>query len=64
MSIVRKGGYFIPTCDICGDELLAQATFQDAVQAKRDARWKTEKTRDGTYEDACRTCQNGGVEPD
>jgi hypothetical protein len=40
MSILRFRGYFTPVCDICGEELPAEATFQKAVRAKKDAAGK------------------------
>ncbi len=63
MSIVRHYGQFTPTCDICGDELQAQESFQEAVLTRNEADWKSQKNSDGEWEDICRKCQNGGEDP-
>lgn len=56
MSIVKEYGKYTPTCDICGEELPPELTFEDAVQAKKDAGWKRQKTN-GAWEDICTECQ-------
>ncbi|NCB52443.1 MAG: hypothetical protein EOM54_11290 [Clostridia bacterium] len=62
MSIVRKRGMCIPTCDICGEMLQPEDSFPAAVQARREAGWKSSKNDDGDWEDACAVCRNGGAE--
>jgi len=59
MSIERYSGLFFPTCDICGEELPGEFHFADAVQAKKDAGWLSEKNKDGEWEDTCPACQRG-----
>jgi len=56
MSIERHGDAFIPTCDICGEELSPEWDFYDAVNAKKLAGWKSHKV-DGQWEDVCCECQ-------
>jgi len=56
MSIEKFGGIYTPTCDLCGEELPAEFDFYDAVNAKKDAGWKSRKT-DGDWEDVCTECQ-------
>ena len=56
MSIERFAGFYTPTCDICGEELQAEFDFYDAVQAKKDAGWKSQK-HNGEWQDVCTDCQ-------
>jgi len=56
VSIEKFGGFYTPTCDICGEELDAEFDFCDAVAAKKDAGWKSRKTA-GEWEDVCCDCQ-------
>lgn len=58
MSIVRDGYFFNPTCDICGEELPGEFEFADAVRAKKDAGWQSQKLPDGSWQDLCPECQN------
>lgn len=58
MSIVRDGPFFDATCDICGDSLPGEFEFSDAVQAKKDAGWRSQKLSDGSWQDVCPECQN------
>lgn len=58
MSIVSFSGMHTPTCDICGEALEAEFEFQDAVDAKKDAGWKSQKLRDGSWQDLCPECQD------
>lgn len=58
MSIERFDGLCTPTCDICGETLKDEFEFADAVQAKRDAGWKSQKLPDGSWQDVCPECQN------
>jgi hypothetical protein len=56
MSINSFGDRHTPTCDICGEELDTEFNFYDAVQAKKDAGWKSRKVN-GEWEDVCTSCQ-------
>ena len=57
MSIEKTGEtYYQPTCDICGDQLGTEIDFYDAVQAKKDAGWKSRKIN-GEWQDICTDCQ-------
>lgn len=60
MSIERfygsAGPSFTPTCDSCYEQLPCEMSFQDAVNAKRRAGWKSRNT-DGEWEDICPECQ-------
>lgn len=47
---------YIPTCDICGEQLAEQYDFEDAVEAKRDAGWRSKKIN-GEWIDLCNDCQ-------
>lgn len=58
MSIERDGAFLNPTCDVCGDTLPGEFEFQDAVNAKKDAGWKSQKQPDGTWMDLCPECQD------
>jgi hypothetical protein len=64
MTMERRGGDIVPVCDICGEELPAEADFRDALEAKRKAGWKTDRLPSGEYEDVCPACQNGGSDPE
>lgn len=33
-------GFYVPTCDGCGDELLEEYSFQDAIAAMKAKRWR------------------------
>ena len=46
---------YIPTCDICGAQLTAQYSWQDAVDAKRIYGWHSKKI-DGEWIDTCLDC--------
>lgn len=59
--IDRFDGIYTPTCDICGAELEGEFEFSDAVQAKKDAGWKSRKV-DGQWEDVCDFCWEGEEE--
>ena len=52
----RSGDTYAPICDICGEELPAETDWQAAVDAKRDAGWKSHKV-DGDWQDFCCECQ-------
>ena len=49
-------GLFTPICDVCGAELPTEFDFNEAVNAKKDAGWKTRKV-DGQWQDICCDCQ-------
>lgn len=49
-------GKYIPVCDTCGEELSREDDFYGAVQAKKDAGWKTEKYGI-IWVDTCNNCQ-------
>jgi len=55
MSIESDDGMHTPTCDYCGDELPAEFDFHDAVQAKKDAGWRSVKD-DDEWSDYCPDC--------
>jgi 3-hydroxy-3-methylglutaryl CoA synthase len=55
VSIVKFGGFYIPTCDLCGAELQSEDDFYDAVSAKKAAGWKSRMVN-GWWEDWCDEC--------
>jgi hypothetical protein len=63
MSTRRSHGLVWPECNGCGDELPAEGSFDDLVQAKKKAGWKTDKTENG-YVDTCPACQKGSSKPE
>lgn len=56
MSIEREYSKYTPACDICGMELEAEDNFQDAVDAKKVAGWKSKKQGE-EWQDICLDCQ-------
>ena len=48
---------FTPVCDGCGDMLGDKTDFYDAVNAKKDAGWKSHQEH-GEWVDLCPDCQN------
>jgi hypothetical protein len=46
----------IPTCDICGKQLAEEWTFQEAVEAKKNAGWCSRKI-DNEWIDICDDCK-------
>ena len=54
---------YIPTCDICGEQLHPQYDFEDAVEAKKNAGWLSRKIN-GEWIDLCEDCKgmNGWFE--
>ena len=56
MSIEKEYGKFVPVCDRCGNELMPEDTWQDAVDAKKDAGWRSVKDK-GEWVDVCPECQ-------
>jgi len=57
MSVEKSYGMFYPTCDICGDALPPEHDFYDAVEAKKEAGWKSRKGENGEWQDICTDCQ-------
>lgn len=57
MSIENMHGAYTAVCDCCGDILPAESDFYDAVNAKKDAGWKSRKI-DGEWNDLCPSCQD------
>ena len=47
---------YIPTCDMCGKQLLGTYDFYDAVREKKNAGWKS-KNIDGLWVDICEDCK-------
>lgn len=47
---------YIPTCDMCGEQLIEQYDFDDAVEAKKDAGWRSMKIGD-EWIDLCEDCK-------
>lgn len=62
MSIEREYGRYIPACDGCGAALETEDNFQDAVDAKRNAGWRSRKYGD-EWTDLCPVCQVAEVQP-
>lgn len=56
MSIERLYGKYTPTCDVCGEDLPPENDFYDAVEARKEAGWRSKKTADG-WNDICPECQ-------
>ena len=59
MSIEKEGvTTYTPTCDICFETLPSERNFQDAVDVKKEARWKSRyDNHRGCWEDICNECQ-------
>lgn len=55
MSIESYDGIHTPTCDYCGAELPAEFDFYDAVDAKKQAGWRSVKDDLG-WSDYCDKC--------
>lgn len=55
MSIERYDNCYTPTCDECGDTLPEEWDFNDAVDAKKAAGWKSVKDSFG-WCDLCPAC--------
>ena len=60
MSIIREHGGFVPVCDICFDNLPAQATFQDAVDLQKDEGWDSVLIA-GEWHTKCADCIREGI---
>lgn len=50
---------FTPTCDLCGEQLWTEYSWDDAIEAKKAAGWKS-KCIDGSWMDICTDCQSKG----
>lgn len=59
MSVEKKCGCYVPTCDYCGSKLMDCASFKEAVQAFKDNGWKVRRRRDNKqfWENICVECQ-------
>jgi len=55
MSIDKEYGQYTPTCDVCGERLEGYDDFEDAVNGKKVAGWKSTKL-DGEWIDYCPNC--------
>ena len=56
MSIISNFGLHTPVCDICGNKLHYENDFYDAVSAKKNAGWKSQKDESGEWQDVCSEC--------
>lgn len=57
MSIEQRGEWrYVLVCDECGREVKYFNTFDEAVEYKRDNRWKSRK-EDGEWVTLCPDCQ-------
>lgn len=54
--IVKRKGSFVAICDICGNELEPEETWQDAADIKKKAGWHYHRTK-GIWEDWCDECE-------
>lgn len=54
--VAKEYGKFIPTCDICGEELTEEDTFEEAVSAIKKAGWQIKK-EDGAFVSFCPSCR-------
>ena len=60
MSIIREHGKFIAVCDICFESLPEEDTFQDAVDAQKEAGWTGVKI-EGEWHSKCADCREAGI---
>jgi hypothetical protein len=61
MAIERQymrgdGLRFIPSCDLCGESLPDEASFEDARSAMKEARWKLRKDELNDWQNVCADC--------
>ena len=57
MSIISEYSEYLLVCDICGNSE-SYETFYDAVEAKKDNNWKSEKTgQSKEWIDICPDCR-------
>jgi len=57
MSIDRRYEYYTPVCDFCEARLPSGLSFQEAVEIKKRAGWRTRKDEYGDWVDMCPDCQ-------
>ena len=55
-----KNGKFIAVCDICFESLPEEDTFQDAVDAQKEAGWTSVKIL-GEWHTKCADCKAAGI---
>lgn len=58
MAIEREYGKYIPVCDNCLSTLEECDTFQDALDACKEAGWRNIKIN-GAWQNRCHNCQRG-----
>jgi len=56
MGVIKVFDQYTPICDICGEELAIEPTFQDAVCAIEAASWQRVKTDFG-WDNYCTRCK-------
>lgn len=56
MSIQKEKGRFVPTCDVCGDQLDPVGTFDEAREQMAENEWNTESFK-GEWVNFCPDCQ-------
>lgn len=54
--IDKQYGKYIPTCDVCGETLEAELSFDEAVAEMKSESWKTKAVM-GEWENICPECQ-------
>jgi hypothetical protein len=57
MSILREYGKYSLYCDICGEHIDDFASFNDAVNFAKKAKWQTIK-EEGVWTNYCPDCQD------
>ena len=55
MSIEHFCGRYTAVCNMCGEELPVEPSFEAAVAARKEAGWKSRKVND-QWEDWCYDC--------
>ena len=58
--IDKDGGKFYLICDVCLEDGLPFASFDEAVAYKKDEKWKSKKI-DGEWQDICPDCQKEAI---
>ena len=56
MGIDKSGNTYTPYCDICGDCLRAEDSYNDACDAMRDEGWQRTKVN-GEWVNYCAECR-------
>lgn len=64
MSIERYRNMYIPICDDCGQELMPEYNFQDAVDAMEEAGWSYNYSTKENHCEACRRDWDWGYDND